>query len=312
MKIMTAFRPLFGHIRWIALLVPLLVLGGCKSMETVTELGTAIGVATGTIDMAQAETIKRSSAAVSKTFEDITPEQEYYIGRTVGAVIVKRYRPFDNPRANRYLNVVGQALSQASDLPQTYGGYHFLILDSDEINAFATPGGLVFVTRGILRCCKNEDALAAVLAHEIGHIQARHGLQSIKKARITTAVTTLAFAGAKTFGGEDLASLTDAFEGSIGDIVSTLIDNGYSRAFEQQADRTAVTILKRLGYNPNGLVEMLDIMGQRLDPGAPDFARTHPSPRSRIADIQTLLSGYTPVRSLAARQSRFIRNIGGI
>ena len=93
-------------------------------------------------------------------------------------------------------------LSKTSDLPETFGGYHFLILDSDEINAFAAPGGFIFVTRGLLRCCKHEDAAAAVLAHEIGHVELRHGLQAIKKSRITTALTTLGIAGVKTFGGD--------------------------------------------------------------------------------------------------------------
>ena len=98
-------------------------------MDTVTQIGTSIGVATGAIDQSHAESIQKSAKAVARSFEDFTPEQEYYIGRTVGAVIVSKYRPYKNPQANRYINLLGQTLAQASDLPETFGGYHFLILD---------------------------------------------------------------------------------------------------------------------------------------------------------------------------------------
>ena len=257
------------------------------------------------------DSIVKSYQAVSKSFEDITPQQEYYIGRTVGARILQKYKPYDNPAANRYVNTLGQTLAQASDLPETYGGYHFLIQDSDEINAFAAPGGFIFVTRGILRCCQHEDAVAAILAHEIGHVQSHHGLQAIKKSRVTDALTTLAVEGTKALGSEELASLTQTFEDSISDITSTLVVNGYSRAFEYQADSGAVNILYRTGYNPSGLVDMLNVMDQRLKPGGNDFVKTHPSPTKRISEIETFLT-YSKVQSPVPRQARFKRNLGSI
>ena len=289
-----------------------ILLNGCKTMDAVTQIGTSIGVATGTIDQSHAKSIQKSAKAIARSFEDFTPEQEYYMGRTVGAVIVSKYRSYNNPQVNRYINLLGQTLAQASDLPETFSGYHFLVLDSDEINAFAASGGLIFVTRGMLRNCRNEDAVAAVLAHEIGHVQYRHGLQAIKKSRVTTAVTTLAIEGTKSFGGADLSKLLNAFEGSIADITSTMINTGYSREFEQQADQAAVTILKRVGYDPNGLIEMLNVMQDRLKPGGLDFAKTHPSPVSRIADIQKNIGPYSAVDEPASRQKRFSEFLGNI
>ncbi len=287
------------------------LLAGCESIDTVAKIGTAVGMATGAIDQAQAESIQKSASAVSRSFQDFTPEQEYYLGRTVGAVIVNQYKPYDHPAANRYINLLGSTLAQASDLPETFGGYHFLILDSDEINAFAASGGFIFITRGLLRCCRSEDAVAAVLAHEIGHVQFRHGLQAIKKSRVTAALTTLAVEGTKSFTGQDLANLVGTFEGAITDITTTMINNGYSREFEQEADRAAITILRRVGYDPNGLVEMLQIMQERLRPGGLDFAKTHPSPASRIADIQKLTGPYRPVTKPDLRQKRFTENLKG-
>jgi predicted Zn-dependent protease len=197
-------------------------------------------------------------------------------------------------------------------MPETFGGYHFLIQDSDEINALAAPGGLIFITRGMLRCCQHEDAVAAVLAHEIGHVQAKHGLQAVKKSRITSALTTIGIEGTKSFGGEELAELTETFENSISDITATLVNNGYSRGFEREADKAALTILKRVGYDPNGLVDMLSVMSKKLKPGGLDFAKTHPSPASRIADIQKIIGETTKVIKPEPRQARFMAGLGSI
>ncbi|MEW6333563.1 MAG: M48 family metalloprotease, partial [Thermodesulfobacteriota bacterium] len=248
--------------------------------------------------------------AVSRSAEEFTPEQEYYIGRAVGAVVLGRYRAYDRPAVNDYVNLIGQTLAQASDLPAIFGGYHFLVLDSDDINAFATPSGLVFVTRGLLRCCRNEDALAAVLAHEIGHIQLRHGMQAIEKARVTEALTTIAAEGAKTFGSRELASLTQTFGGTISDITGTLINRGYARASEYEADQAAVTILRRVGYNPAGLVEMLAVMKKNLKAGGLDFAKTHPAPDDRIAELRKRGLAYAQVTAPAPRQKRFSQALG--
>ena len=135
----------------------LLVLGGCETMNAVMATSATLAADMGYISHGQAEAVRK----VGDSFRDITPEQEYYIGRAVGATLVTRYKPWRRESAEQYLNVMGQALAQFSDLPQTFGGYRFMVLDSDEVNAFAAPGGLIFVTRGMLRCCPDEDSAAA-------------------------------------------------------------------------------------------------------------------------------------------------------
>lgn len=296
----------------ILLTIAALSLSSCQTMETATNIATVIGQSTGTITETQAESIRKTTKAVARSAEDFTPEQEYYIGRTVGAVVLTKYKAYDETKVNQYLNVLGQTLAQASDLPSTFGGYHFLVLNSDDINAFATPSGLIFVTRGLLRCCKSEDALAAVLAHEIGHVQLRHGMQAIEKARVTEALTTIAAEGAKTLGSREVAELTKTFEGAITDITNTLINKGYARAQEYQADQVSLTLLARVGYDPNGLLEMLTLMKRNLKPGGMDFAKTHPSPDDRIAEIRRMSSGYAAVTPPAARQARFQQAMGRI
>ena len=281
------------------------MISGCRALEEVTRVGATLGTATGMITQDHADSMVKTSKAISKSFEDITPQQEYYIGRSIGAVILEKYPAETNDAANRYINQVGQTLARASDMPETFAGYHFLIQNTQEINALAAPGGLIFVTRGILDCCPHETAVAAVLAHEIGHVQAKHGLRAIKKSRITNALITIGVEGAKTFGGQELADLTHEFEGSIDDISQTLINSGYSRAYESEADRTAITLLRRVGYSPAGLVEMLQVMRQNLVPDQADFASTHPSPESRIAEIKAIIGPVSPVMEIRERQMRF-------
>jgi predicted Zn-dependent protease len=258
------------------------------------------------------EIAQKSAPAVQKSFEDITPEQEYYIGRAVGATILAQYSPYAEPGPTEYLNLLGRTLSFASDRPETFGGYHFLILNSEEINAFAAPGGLIFVSLGLLACADSEDTVAAILAHEIAHVVEQHGLQAIKKSRVTSALTSVAIASAQTAGSDELAKLTTVFEDSIGDITSTLVNSGYSRAFEKEADLMAVEILKRVGYDPNALVRMLEVMETRLEPGGRDFAKTHPEPEVRIAEIRKVLAEAPAQPLQAERQARYQAALGSL
>jgi predicted Zn-dependent protease len=233
--------------------------------------------------------IKVGKAAI-KAFDEFTPEQEYYIGRTVGAVVLEKYKPYDNKQVTHYINVLGQTLAHASDLPETFNGYHLLVLDTDDINAFATPSGLIFVSRGMLRCCNNEGELAAILAHEVGHVQLKHGLQAIKKGLFTEFGTILAMETTKTLTDSEMSQLVESFEGTISDITTTMINNGYSRSFEEDADESAVTIMNRVGYNPISLEKMLETMNTKLKPEGLDFAKTHPSPKSRIEYLEGIIS----------------------
>jgi beta-barrel assembly-enhancing protease len=295
---------------WISLLIfAAMVLSACETMQPMVDVATAVGVASGKITQSQADSLSRSTKAVGESTAEITPEQEYYIGRAVAASLLYQYPPYSQAELNRYVNVVGQTLAQASDRPQTFGGYHFQVIDSMEINAFAAPGGLILVTRGMLRCCKTEDALAAVLAHEIAHVQNQDGLHAIKTSRLTAAFTIIAAEGAKQYGGQSLSQLTEIFQGSVGDVLNTLVVSGYSRDQERQADATAVAILRRAGYNPYAMVEMLTIMKSQTKPGA-GFGKTHPDSQERINGVLSLVGSPGKVSPPAARQARFERALG--
>ncbi|MFH1103310.1 MAG: M48 family metalloprotease [Pseudomonadota bacterium] len=283
-------------------------LSACQAIAPVSKVASQAGI----INSKKAEAIVRSSQAIAKTFEDITPEQEYYIGRTIGAMILSKYKPCNNATANRYINLLGRTLAVASDRPETFGGYHFLILDSNEINAFAAPGGFIFIAKELLKCCRHEDALAAVLSHEIGHIQGKHGLKAIENSRLTSALAILGTETAKAYGGAELSRLTDIFEESISDIFKTIVNKGYSRSQEQDADSASVAILKKVGYNPEGLVDMLKIMEKKLKPGGVDFVKTHPSPASRIDGVRDQIGKPSEIAMPDNRQNRFTKVLQSI
>jgi predicted Zn-dependent protease len=316
------------ELRLLSLLLPVVcVAAGCQTMLPTREDLKATASKAGELGRSTAESVKvsgaekgrtakqslkKSSSAVSRSMEEFTPEQEYFIGRSVAATILSKYPPYANQVANDYLNLLGQTLAQASDMPEIFRGYRFLVLDSDEINAFATPGGHIFITRGLLRCCRNEDAVAAILAHEIGHIELKHGMQAIKKARVTDALATIATESVKVLSPVEVSKLTENFSGAISDITN-MINNGYSRSFEYAADDAAQIILRRVGYDPNGLVEVLKVMEQQLKPGQTGFARTHPLPQDRIHEVQDKIGGkYSPVQTPAERQDRFMKALGTI
>lgn len=288
------------------------LLSGCKTTEMITKVGTSVGVATGRISTEQADSINRSATAVGKAFEKLTPEQEYFIGRSVAATILASYKPFDNTAATIYLNTLGKALALSSEKPETFGGWHFMIMDTDEINAFATPGGFILVSRGMLRCCRNEDELAAVLAHEVGHVQLEHGLRAIKKSRWTSAFTILGAETAKNLGGQQLAELTTAFEGAITDVTSEMVNSGYARSLEYEADAAAIPLMRRVGYNPSGLANMLTEMGRRLEKDPRGFAKTHPDPKDRVKEINNRIGTPSPIAEHPVRQARFNKALAGV
>ncbi len=249
---------------------------------------------------------KKTIKAMKST--DLPPEQEYYVGRSVSAAILQEYRLLDDPQAIRYLNLVGQAVARASDRPEMFTGYHFAILDSDEVNALSAPGGYVFVTRGLLACCASEDALAAVLAHEVAHVVLKHGLMFIKEKRVAPLTEFLVSKAAENINTGDLAKLTDSFAGSLSDINENLIHGQYSSRTEARADEHALEILQRLGYDPTAFLEVLAAMDAQMDQtprGArAGFFKTHPSPASRSAVLSRRMGDCAPL-DRSARTERF-------
>lgn len=246
----------------------------------------------------------RVHSAFHKANEKFGAIDEYHLGRAAAANLIAQYGLYNDESATRYLNLVGQTLAEFSTKPETYSGYHFAILNSNEVNAFAAPGSFILVTRGLLRCAETEDELAAVLAHEIGHIQREHALLAIQKSRNEKFLAVVGTEAAKTAAGDQRAQVGEILDGMADDVLGQL-KNGYSQTQESEADNDGVTILKAAGYDPTAMISLLNKMETQLKPGVADFSSTHPKTSVRIASIRSAVGTAGAHPANAARQQRF-------
>ncbi len=269
-----------NYLKWvISFTVAALLFAGCAAIQE--KLGSL------KITQSDADAIVKTTKALRKSFSEITEEEEYYIGRAVSALILSKYKVYQNSKLTAYVNQVGNAVTIYSDRPETFAGYHFLILDSSEVNALAAPGGFVFVTKGLLKRCKNEEMLGCILAHEVGHVSAKHGLRSIKKSRLIDAFKIIGQEVGKKYGPQELSQLTELFENVLGDIAEKLIERGYDRKYEYEADRLGIRFAAKTGYAPGGLLDFLKTMSDEAGEGSDKgWYRTHPSPQDRLKQAE--------------------------
>jgi predicted Zn-dependent protease len=263
-----------SRMGWIAiiLLVALPSVWGCAGVSSVGSM------LPGAVSIASTGATKAAKAS-----HEITDSEEYYIGRAVAARVLSQYPLYQDAKVTEYVNEVGQTVARKSARPHTFKGYHFAVLDTNEINAFACPGGTIFITRGMLATCSNEDQLAAVLAHECSHVANKDGINSISKARWTEVWTSMGAEAARQYGGVG-GNLVTVFEGSIDDIFKTMVVNGYSRPAEYAADAGALTTMTKAGYDPGALAGVLKKMETKGAAGG--MFKTHPPASERLAKVE--------------------------
>ena len=239
-----------------------------------------------------------------KAADNLTSEDEYYLGRAVAANIAGTYPIYRNPALQAYLNKICNTIVINSPRPEIYKGYYVAILDTNEINAFATPGGHIFVTRGLIACASGEDALAAVIAHEIAHIQLRHALTAIRNARYANAFISGAFAAGDDVKG--VKEFADIMGDSVNEIVTTMVVKGFSKSQELEADAKALSLLASAGYQPSGLLEMLEVLKQKQGNNKTSgFGKTHPTPADRITAAKKNLGKYKVEDTKSFRTKRY-------
>lgn len=195
---------------------------------------------------------------------NISDEQEVAIGKQIQQqLLTQQYELYDNQKVQEYVSNIGQELLFSSegtrDIP-----YSFQVVVSDAVNAFATPGGFIYVTTGLLQEADNQAQLASVIAHEIAHIEEKHSIQALKQAAIAQGVAETAGVSTNTLAqiGYQLA-----------------IDLPRSREHEYEADKVGLEILQQAGYPPIAFVNFL----KQLQGGnQPEFLRTHPTNTNRI------------------------------
>ena len=202
---------------------------------------------------------------------NISDRQEVQLGNQINDQLVgSQVRLYRNARINRYVDQIGQRLAAASERPDL--PYTFQVVRDDNVNAFATMGGFVYVTTGLLSTVDNEAQLAGVMGHEIAHITERHALKQMRQAAVTRGIATAA--------GVDTNRLVN-----LG--VEFALKRPGSRSDELEADRKSLQMLAKAGYPPSAMVAFLEKL---LDqPSPPSFLSTHPATNDRISAIQKML-----------------------
>lgn len=249
--------------------------------------------------------VKFTSGAI-KASKSLSPVQEYYLGRAVAAQALLEYPLNTNAALNDYVNKIGQTVVQASDRPETFGGYHFAVVNSKDINAFACPGGFIFITTGALKAAKNEDEVAAVLAHEVAHVAGKHSLKAMKKAAWTGVALATMQEAASTYGNDVVAQINASFGNAVKDVASMVLKSGFSRDDEKNADEKGLQYMTAAGYDPQSMVSFFQGMSDQGLAGSKSVFATHAATDKRIA----VASGYIKKHNLsgeivAARTARF-------
>jgi len=288
-----------------------LALTGCKTIQAGAgavrraAAGTPIGTLAGGIE------------ASAEALRDYQPSEEHYIGRAVAAEILSLYEVSRDQALQDYVNLIGQVVAAAPEVKKTFTGYHFVVLEGEELQAVSTPGGFVFLTEGTVRRARDEDELASVLAHEVAHVTLNHGIKSIKGETTKKAILLLmqgageAATQVTTGESKQLVELTSVFGNAIGDITGTILTRGYSRESELEADQLATKLLDASGYARSALASYLRATGAEKGGAGKGggWTSTHPKPEDRIAELGDL--GPAAVVGRDVRKQRFAAQLDG-
>ncbi len=251
-----------------------------------------------------------------REYTTLTPAAEMQIGEEQHPRVLQEFGgAYDDPELQAYVEEVGNALAAVSDLPEL--DFTFTLLDSDVVNAFALPGGYVYITRGLLTLAENEAEMAGVLGHEIGHVTGRHAAQRQTRATGAGILATIGTIGAAILGGRTAAELAQQVTGAGAQAWVA----SYSREQEFEADDLGIRYMVAAGYDPRAAASFLDklhrvndlerrLQGQDAGPGIGWFA-THPATLDRVERAGELAAAAMPDEGRLARQA-FLSRIDGM
>jgi len=246
----------------------------------------------------------RQAVTDAATDPSAAARAEIAFGRDVAARILGRFPLEGNPSLQRYINLVGKGVALHAARPELE--YRFGIVRAAEVNAYATPGGYIFITTGALAQMQDESELAAVLAHEVAHVTERHIVKTLNlRANGTDAQAGIAH----LIGGTGDAARV-AFMQLVDKAVEILFEKGLTKAEEAEADRLATLVATGAGYDPHALRRYFERVRALDQTSLAQIKTTHPSFDDRIVNLQRLLNveSLNPIELRSARE-RFNANI---
>jgi predicted Zn-dependent protease len=222
----------------------------------------------------------------------ITPEQEVALGLQAAPEMAQQFGGLD-PDAESQAKVdrVGERLVSRSAAGKSPYRFEFHLLDDPEtINAFALPGGQVFITEGLLRRLKTDGQLAGVLGHEIAHVVGRHGAEHIAKQQLTEGLT-----GAAVLATYDPNNPSSRSSAAVAAMIGQLVNMRFGREDELEADKLGIRFTSEAGYDPRALIALMKILEESTQGNRPpEFFSTHPNPENRIQRIQAAIQERFP------------------
>jgi len=255
---------------------------------------------TGAVDQKTSKVL-RGAGNLVQSLQPIGWEEEQAIGGSLALEVFSRFGgPYKNDHLQRYITLVGQSVAGVSDRANI--PYHFAVLNTNQPNAFATPGGYVFVSIGLLRMVRNEAELAGVLGHEVAHVAKRHALQTIERSKTLQGISQVT------------TSLLNSDPGMLANIVkemsSTLFTRGLDQNLEFEADQFGVEYAYRVGYFPGGLRDFLNVLGKSQGSQSIFFS-THPSPRARYDRLSAQMRRYADASLAPVLSNRYAAQTKG-
>ena len=220
----------------------------------------------------------------------LSPRQEITLGVEARDELAVEYGGlYPNRALQAYIDRVGTEVVSESVASESPYPFEFHLLDDpNTVNAFALPGGQIFITTGLLQRLETEAQLAGVLAHEVGHVIARHGAEHLARQQLGAAlVNAVGVAASETpEQGQQAAVVAQA--------INQLIGLRYGREDELESDRLGFQFMTNAGYNPQGIVELMQILNAASGQNPPEFLSTHPNPNNRVERLQELISERYP------------------
>jgi predicted Zn-dependent protease len=217
----------------------------------------------------------------------ITPEQEVALGLQAAPEMAQQFGGLDpNDELQVRVDRLGERLVSRSAAGKSPYRFEFHVLDDPEIiNAFALPGGQVFITEGLLRRLKTDGQVAGVLGHEIAHVVARHGAEHIAKQQLTEGLT-----GAAVLATYDPNNPSSRSSAAVAAMIGQLVNMRFGRQDELESDELGVRFTSEGGYDPRSLVALMKILEESAQGNRPpEFFSTHPNPENRVQRIQAAI-----------------------
>ena len=269
----------------------------------------------GGFDLGKALDIGKKVVQGKEAMKEFSPEEEIALGESITAGFLGAAPLVADQNTQRYVNRVGKWLAlhtERADLPWTFG-----VIDTETINAFAMPGGNVIISQGLLKRLANESELAGVLAHEIAHVVKKHQLTAIQSSAKSELLSSIGKdMAADRIGRSGGGALAQVGKTAAANVAVDLLKDGFflrplDRSMEYEADRLAIVIAARSGYDPYGLVAALQMLAQyKGDSDAASVFSTHPAAAERLAELEKFLPTMDRYASQPQLEGRFRQTVG--